>query len=465
MEYATKRAEAKRRSSGAYDVLREETEEESDDAEDSEESEDEEVQEQSECPEEEEEDIEVEQEDEGKGEEADDEGADEDDRRQEEYLRTYAETSADNESREKILEILAEARALLDEDPTSRKEQKESKEKSSGSTRGMDVVLRDSGRTVTQWPQCWCIDPSSSWRLERSPWRGTSSPSTSSLVEAEDEESAKGIEQQKKEIDNKLKVMKEYAWEQDKQTREAPLALLTKETMLSQDWHNARYHRAIAAGVSHSEAWRKEKGRRRAHLHRQLGMKERAQERRRFDALWIEKFQNRVRTAKDYIVDDTENLVAEGIETEVVHPTEEGMQVLRGGRKSKGHKEQLMFRGFQGRDFREFTRETQEDEKEVMERKRVNIFTKGSKKRTPAKKKKKKRNEKRKLRRRKQEACRALAWEGQCNRDPCPFSHDEKKIEELKTTHCGYFLHGTCRYGDWCRLVQQEEEKELVRME
>ena len=120
MEYATKRAQAKRMSSGAYDVLREETEKESDDVEDSGESEDEEVQEQSESPGEEEEepkeeDIEIEQEDEDEGEEADDEGADEDDKRQEEYLRAYAETSADEESREKILGILAEARALLDE--------------------------------------------------------------------------------------------------------------------------------------------------------------------------------------------------------------------------------------------------------------------------------------------------------------------------------------------------------------
>ena len=120
MEYATKRAQAKRMSSGAYDVLREETEEESDDVEDSGESEDEEVQEQSESPGEEEEepkeeDIEIEQEDEDEGEEADDEGADEYDKRQEEYLRAYAETSADEESREKILGILAEARALLDE--------------------------------------------------------------------------------------------------------------------------------------------------------------------------------------------------------------------------------------------------------------------------------------------------------------------------------------------------------------
>ena len=83
----------------------------------------------------------------------------------------------------------------------------------------------------------------------------------------------------------------------------------------------------------------------------------------------------------------TEELVGEGIETEVVNPTGEGMQVLQRGKKSEGHKERLTFRGFQGRAFQEFTQESQEDEKEVMERKRVNIFAKGSKKRTPAKNK------------------------------------------------------------------------------
>ena len=156
---------------------------------------------------------------------------------------------------------------------------------------------------------------------------------TQYLEEAEDEEGAKGIEAQIKDVDIKLKMMKDHTREQDQQTRKAPLTLLTKETMLNQDWHDARYHRAIAASVSHSEAWREEKGRRRAH--RQVDMKERAQERRRLDALWTEKFQNRTRTAKDHISDSTEELVAEGIETEVVKPTGEGMQVLQRGKKSK----------------------------------------------------------------------------------------------------------------------------------
>ena len=179
--------------------------------------------------------------------------------------------------------------------------------------------MPDSGRTVT--PVTSVLMHRSIETLEIGKLTMQKNKLTQYLDKAEDEESAKGIEAQIKEVDIKLKTMKEHTRERDQQTRKAPLALLTKETMLSQDWNDARYHRALAAGVSHSEAWRKEKGRRRAHLHGQLGMKERAQGRRRLDALWTEKFQNRTRTAKDYISDDTEKLVAESIETEVVNPT------------------------------------------------------------------------------------------------------------------------------------------------
>ena len=139
MEYATKRAQTKRRSSGACDVLREETEEESDDVEGSEESEDEEVHGQSECSEEEEEepkeeDIEVEQEDEGKGEEADDEGADEDDRRLKKSTSEPMQRLQRTRKAERKSWILAEARALLDEDSMPAMKERESKEKSSRST-------------------------------------------------------------------------------------------------------------------------------------------------------------------------------------------------------------------------------------------------------------------------------------------------------------------------------------------
>ena len=47
--------------------------------------------------------------------------------------------------------------------------------------------------------------------------------------------------------------------------------------------------------------------------------------------------------------------------------------------------------------------------------------------------KEQKRNEKKKLRRRKQEACRALAWEGQCKKDPCPFQsrcEEDRRVED-----------------------------------
>ena len=193
MEYATKRAQAKRMSSGAYDVLREEAEEEPDDVEDSEEPEDEEVQE-------------IEQEDEDEGEEADDEGADEDDKRQEEYLRAYEEISADEESREKILGTLAEARALLDEGQMPAMEEKKPKEKSSGSTGGMDAVLPDSGRAVT--PVTSVLMHGSIEIMETGKLTMEKNKLTQYLEEAEDEESAKGIEAQIKEVDIKLKTMK-----------------------------------------------------------------------------------------------------------------------------------------------------------------------------------------------------------------------------------------------------------------
>ena len=124
----------------------------------------------------------------------------------------------------------------------------------------MDAVLPDSGRTVT--PVTSVLMHRSIETLEIGKLTMQKNKLTQYLDKAEDEESAKGIEAQIKEVDIKLKTMKEHTRERDQQTRKAPLALLTKETMLSQDWHDARYHRALAAGVSHSEAWRKEKGRR-----------------------------------------------------------------------------------------------------------------------------------------------------------------------------------------------------------
>ncbi len=47
----------------------------------------------------------------------------------------------------------------------------------------------------------------------------------------------------------------------------------------------------------------------------------------------------------------------------------------------------------------------------------------------------------------------------------CPFSHLQSAIEQLKKEHCRFYLHGKCKFGVQRRLLHDEKEKELVRME
>ena len=421
------------------------------------------------------------------GEEADDEDDEDDYERQEEYLQAYlreTETTGDPDARERILQTLKEARDMLDGgevpgletieeeamvDETKKKAEVEEtstpkgKDAATGSTEAPEAVLPVSGRSVT--PVTSVLMHRSIELMEIGKMSVERNKLIQYLEEAEDESTEKDLKEKIENLEKKMAETKKYVKEQDAKAKASPVVLLTKENQTDQSWHDARYHRAINAGVSHNVAWRKEKGRRRAHLHRQQGMAERAAERRRLDAYWTEKYQNRKRTAKDFVSTDTENLVAEGIETEVIAENKGGgLRLHQGGQKSGSYKEQLTFKGFGGKQFEDFTQETKEDEEAVMNKQRVDIHGKATKKkRTPGKKMK--RNLKRKLKRQQQEACRALAWEGSCTRNPCPFSHDEKKIQELKTQNCRYFLHGTCRYGDRCRLLHRETERELVRME
>ena len=92
------------------------------------------------------------------------------------------------------------------------------------------------------------------------------------IENAEDEEEVQRHEKRIKEIEEELKQLRNYISKQDKSTRENPVKMLTKENLTDQQWHDARYFRAIAAGVPHNEAWRKEKARRRAIIHRQQGV-------------------------------------------------------------------------------------------------------------------------------------------------------------------------------------------------
>ena len=109
--------------------------------------------------------------------------------------------------------ILAEARALLNEGQMPAMEEKKPEEKPSGSTEGMDAVLPDSGRTVT--PVSSVLMHRSIEFMEIGKLTMEKNKLTQYLEEAEDEESAKGIEVQIREVDIKLKTMKDHTREQD----------------------------------------------------------------------------------------------------------------------------------------------------------------------------------------------------------------------------------------------------------
>ena len=140
------------------------------------------------------------------------------------------------------------------------------------------------------------------------------------------------------------------------------------------------------------------------------------------------------------------------------------MKVSSGMSRTGSYKEKKVFRPLTKEEFDSFRQETMDDERKVMERGRTEMRTKKKTKgKTVAKKQK--RNRKRKERRQRTTACRVLAWEGECKRNPCPFSHEQAVIDGLKDQHCRFFLHGSCRYGSKCKLLHDDKEMEVVRME
>ena len=181
---------------------------------------------------------------------------------------------------------------------------------------------------------------------------------------------------------------------------------------------------------------------------------------------WFEQHRNKVRRMEDYRSADTENIVAD-VETEVIEASGSGasFKLMTGAGEGAGFEKKIVFRPLTKEEFDSYRQETKEDELNVMKRDRVDIFRKKKKqKRTKAKQMK--RNVKKKMRRKSRMACRSLAWEGECSRGKdCPFSHLQSAIEQLKKEHCRFYLHGKCKFGSQCRLLHDEREKELVRME
>ena len=86
------------------------------------------------------------------------------------------------------------------------------------------------------------------------------------LCEDSDEERTveKAIKE-RTEIIERIERLKEYIKKQDKKKT---VTTCSKENRLGEEWNDQRNYRAREAGVPHSAAWRKWKGRRRATLFR-----------------------------------------------------------------------------------------------------------------------------------------------------------------------------------------------------
>ena len=392
--------------------------------------------------------------------------ADDEDENVEEVMNAYMEEVAEfqtEDERKAIREALGEAKRFLEIEKTTHEiELQEALEKETEQVAGddekkedatdavMGAVLPDSGRTVTPMTSLFMHKSIEHMEIGRLSMRKAE---LAKFIEtAEDEEEAERYEGMLKEVMEKLEGMKSYVSKQNVDTKEKPIALLSKETFHNQDWHDQRYWKARKAGVSHSNAWRQEKNRRRATLHRKSGIQKRALERQELEIQWFEQYRNKARTMEQYVSDDTENVVSSNVETEVIaSASASSFRLLTGPSAAENVEKKRVFRPLTKAEFETFRQETKEDEMNVMKKGRVDIFKKKKQKRTLEKKVK--RNVKKKMKRKSRMACRSLAWEGKCSRGKdCPFSHMQSAIEQLKNEHCRFYLHGKCKFGSQCRL-------------
>ena len=216
------------------------------------------------------------------------------------------------------------------------------------------------------------------------------------LEECDDEDEYKQIEKRIAEIDARKNELKEKIRENDREAKEKKAQgsfKLTEATVNDQSWHDARYHAALKAGVSHSKAWFEEKKRRKATLHRRSGGKERAEEKLRLDEAWHKEFDSKKVKDEEYH-DETLG----GIETEAVVVEEDKIRVLSGKPKlvRRGHlkrkdagvfvKSSRSYRKLTQDEVAKFKTETRADEQRVMSRQRVDIHKKRQRTMTESKK-------------------------------------------------------------------------------
>ena len=276
----------------------------------------------------------------------------------------------------------------------------------------------------------------------------------------EDPEEAKRLEARIREIDEEVKVLKERTKAADREATARPK--LTEETVLDQSWHDARYHRARQAGVSHSQAWTEEKKRRRATLHRQQGTAERAKERLENERKWHREFDSRPVKEEEY-----HDEAAPGLETEAVEETEPGkLRVLTGSvkqvKRGELKKDEEATFVASARTYRKLSQaEVSRFRTETRERKRVDLQKKRTREMTEEKKEARKKRVKAASRRK--EACRNLLWFGECTRARCPFGHDPELVKKAKFSVCSEFSRGVCGRKQ-CRFVHDELEREKYQL-
>eukprot|EP00438_Fugacium_kawagutii_P000480 Skav216940 [mRNA] locus=scaffold3396:50058:57739:+ [translate_table: standard] len=280
------------------------------------------------------------------------------------------------------------------------------------------------------------------------------------LETVEDPEEYAAIEERIKQIDERKNLLKAKMREDDKETKEKmnqkkPFAL-TAETLLDQSWHDARYHAAVRAGVSHSAAWAQEKKRRKATLDRKTGVAERRKERIRLDNEWHAAFDQPDTVRDDEFVTDE----VEGIETEaVVADDPEKLRLLKGTshhvrhheaqKEDKGKllKSVRKYRSLTQEEVGQFKQETHEDEIRVMKRARVDI--KKTRKRTMTAEKKVQRTFRVRQARKAQRQAEGA------------FYLNYPQGEQM----CLHFKKSFCRKGAECDLVHSDVDREFGYIE
>ena len=266
------------------------------------------------------------------------------------------------------------------------------------------------------------------------------------------------------EIDERKKILKEKIRENDKQVKEKRSEgsfKLTPENVNDQSWHDSRYHQAVKAGVSHSKAWADEKKRRKATLHRKIGAKERAEERLRLDQEWHKEFDSKKVKDEEYH-DETLG----GIETEAVVEEDTGKmrvltgkakQVRRGQLKRKDAgvfvKSARSYRKLSQDEVEKFRTETKEDEKKVMDKKRVNIFK--ARNRVMTKDKKEKRSF------RVKEAKRRKAKKEKDESSKVKYSDNFYLQHPHGEMMCADFKRSYCKRGAKCHMGHSEVDREV----